>query len=219
MIDVQLVILAKAPVAGRVKTRLCPPLTYDQAAAVAAAALADTLETAQQVQVRRRLVVLDGRPAGHVPAGFEVLPQRGAGLDERLANAYDDVFATSSLPVLLVGMDTPHMTPDLLTTAARTLAAGSPVLGHAQDGGWWVIGLPAADANVFLGVPMSSESTGREQEARMRERGLAPVLLPVLRDIDHLPDLLAAAADMPGTSRLAAVVRTLDAALVTGATA
>ena len=214
MIEVQLVVLAKAPVAGRVKTRLCPPLSLEQAAAVASAALADTLTAALQVQVRRHVVVLDGDPAGHIPPGFEVLHQRGDGLDERLAAAYEDVFASSSLPVLLIGMDTPQLTPNLLTYAARTLAGGSPVLGHAEDGGWWAIGLPEADRAIFLGVPMSSDRTGRLQEARMRERGLAPVLLPVLRDIDQVPDLLAALAAMPPASRLASAVRDLDAALM-----
>jgi rSAM/selenodomain-associated transferase 1 len=217
VIDVQLVVLAKVPVAGRVKTRLCPPLSFEQAAEVAAAALADTLATVEQVQVRRRVVALDGDPASHIPTGFDVLLQRGEGLDERLASAYDDVFAGCDLPVLLVGMDTPQMNGALLTYAARTLAAGSPVLGHAEDGGWWAIGLPAPDPDVFLGVPMSSDTTGRVQEARMRERGVAPVLLPVLRDIDAMADLLAAAASMPSASRLAAVVRELDAASMSAA--
>jgi len=213
--DVQLVVLAKAPRAGRVKTRLCPPLTFDQAAEVAAGALADTLTIALQVQVRRRVVVMEGDPSGHVPAGFEVLPQRGCGLDERLARAYDDVFASSALPVLLIGMDTPQVTAQLLTDAAQALAGGSPVLGHAEDGGWWAIGLPAPDPAVFLGVPMSSDQTGRLQEARMRERGLVPALLPVLRDIDELPDLLAAVADMPPESRLVGAVRNIEAGLMT----
>lgn len=217
MIDVQLVVLAKSPVAGRVKTRLCPPLTHEQAAAVAVAALADTLATTLRVQVRRRLVVLDGDPAGHIPAGFEVLPQRGDGLDERLACAYDDAFASSSLPALLIGMDTPQATIALLTAAAQALADGSPVLGLAEDGGWWAIGLAAADPEIFLGVPMSTATTGRLQEQRMRERGVAPVLLPELRDIDQMEDLVAAAAQMPATSRLATVVRDLDAALMSTA--
>lgn len=210
MFDVQLVVLAKAPVAGRVKTRLCPPLTQQQAAEVAGGALADTLAVVEQVQVRRRLVVLDGAPECLLNSSFDVLPQRGGGLDERLAAAYDDVFAISPLPVLLVGMDTPQVTVAQLTTAADLLAAGSPVLGHAADGGWWAIGLPVPDPDVFLGVPMSTGATGDHQETRMRSRGFDPVLLPVLRDIDHVEDLRAVAASMPVTSRLAAVVRHLD---------
>jgi rSAM/selenodomain-associated transferase 1 len=209
VIDIQLLVLAKTPVPGRVKTRLCPPLTPEQAAGVAAAALADTLATVERVEVRRRAVVLDGDPAGIVPAGFSVIAQRGNGLDERLAAAFEDAGRSSDLPILLVGMDTPQMTPLQLAHAAAVLAGGRAVLGHAEDGGWWALGLERADAQVFLGVPMSSDVTGREQEVRMRKRGLSPVLLPVLRDIDHLDDLLAAADRMPPTSRVASVVRDL----------
>lgn len=206
MLGITLVVLAKAPVAGRVKTRLCPALTPRQAADVARAALLDTLDVVSQVPVRRRVVVLDGSPAGLIPAGFEVLPQRGAGLNERLAAAFDDV---AEMPTLLVGMDTPQMTVEQLVAAATTLSAGGSVLGHAEDGGWWAIGLPAADPDVFLGVPMSTDVTGRCQEQRMRFRGLEPLLLPVLRDIDHLDDLIAAADAMPRASRVATVVRDL----------
>jgi len=220
MLDVQLVVLAKSPVAGRVKTRLCPPLTPQQAADVARAALLDTLDVVAQVPVRRRLVVLDGSSAGLVPRDVSVVPQRGDGLDERLAAAFDDVFADCSLPVLLIGMDTPQVTPLLLGSAACLLADGQPVLGHADDGGWWAIGLSDPDPDVFLGVPMSREDTGLQQAARMRARGLDPVLLPQLRDIDHAEDLGRVAAAMSATSRLAVVVRALDArdlALTSGA--
>jgi rSAM/selenodomain-associated transferase 1 len=206
MLDITLAVLAKAPVAGRVKTRLCPPLTPIQAAAVAHAALLDTLDVVAQVPVRRRVVVLDGSADGLVPVGFDVVPQRGDGLDERLAAAFADV---AGRPTLLVGMDTPQMTVSQLVAAAGLLAAGSPVLGHADDGGWWAIGLPSADEDVFLGVPMSTDDTGRCQEQRMRERGVVPVLLPVLRDVDHVDDLVAAAEAMSPRSRVASVVRDL----------
>jgi rSAM/selenodomain-associated transferase 1 len=208
--EIQLVVLAKAPMPGRVKTRLCPPLTGQQAAQVAAAAIADTFAAVQQVQVRRRLVALDGDPTGLVPAGFEVLPQRGGGLDERLAAAFDDVSRDCALPILLIGMDTPQVTPLQLGYAAALLASGRPVLGHASDGGWWALGLEVPDQQVLLGVPMSSDVTGREQEARMRERGLDPALLPVLRDIDVIEDLHAAVSVMSSSSHLAAAVRGLD---------
>jgi len=211
MIDVQLVVLAKAPVAGLVKTRLIPHLTAQQAADVARAALLDTLTTALQVPVRRRVVVLDGDPAGLVPTAFDTLPQRGGGLDQRLAAAIQDVARSCPLPVLLIGMDTPQVTAQQLTDAAGLLASGQPLLGHAQDGGWWAVGLPVSDPQVFLGVPMSTDHTGRLQEERMRARGLVPMLLPVLRDIDYLEDLRAAVDRMSSSSRLAAVVRSLDA--------
>lgn len=208
MLEAQVVVLAKEPVAGRVKTRLCPPLTRGQAADVAAASLADTMLAVGALPVRRRVLVLDGDAAGIVTVGFDVLPQRGQGLDERLAAAVSDTFAGCSSPVLLIGMDTPQVTAALLTHCIEALLAGSPALGLAEDGGWWAVGLHAADPEVFLGVPMSATDTGVEQERRMRDRELTPHLLPTLRDIDGYDDLQAVAAGLPD-SRLAAVVRTL----------
>ncbi|MCA1711354.1 MAG: TIGR04282 family arsenosugar biosynthesis glycosyltransferase [Actinobacteria bacterium] len=204
MLDAQIVVLAKQPQAGRTKTRLCPPLTPEQAADVARAALLDTLDAVAATAVRRRVVVLDGSPDELIPARFDVLPQRGAGLDERLAHAFTDTFADRSLPVLLIGMDTPQVTPFLLEQSIHTLLAAPAVLGLASDGGWWAAGLHAPDPEVFLGVPMSADDTGVHQLARLRRQGLEPVLLPALRDIDLVADLHAVAAEMPATSRTAA---------------
>lgn len=210
MLDAQLVVLAKSPVAGRVKTRLCPPLTHDQAAEAAAAALADTLAAVAQVPVHRRVLILEGDPSSIDAVGFEVLPQRGDGLDQRLAAAMSDTFADCSSPVLLIGMDTPQVTAVLLAECLQSLLSEHPVLGLADDGGWWAIGLHAPDPHVFLGVPMSAPDTGMSQHRRMGERGLTPVMLPGLRDIDEHDDLLAVAAGAP-SSRVAAFVRNLDA--------
>jgi rSAM/selenodomain-associated transferase 1 len=206
VLDAQLVVLAKQPRAGRSKTRLCPPLTPEQAADVARAALLDTLDVVSATPVRRRVVVLDGSPRDLVPDGFDVLPQRGDGLDERLAAAFEDVFAGCTAPVLLIGMDTPQVTPALLAQAAAALAEAPAVLGLAEDGGWWLAGLHAPDARAFVGVPMSADDTGASQLARLRELGLDPQLLPVLRDIDRIEDLTAVAAAMPSSSRVACLL-------------
>ncbi len=202
MLDVQVVVLAKQPVAGRSKTRLSPPLTPDEAAQVARAALLDTLDVVRACQADRPVVVLDGDPRGLVPEGFAVLPQVEGSLDVRLAAAFAAVQGARSAPILLIGMDTPQVTPTLLDQACTTLLAGDSVLGLAEDGGWWACGLRTADAEVFVGVPMSSDRTGVDQLARMRHRGLAPTLLPVLRDIDEAADLAAVASLMPSGTRL-----------------
>ncbi|MCX3061687.1 glycosyltransferase, partial [Streptomyces sp. GXMU-J5] len=85
-----LLVLAKEPVAGRVKTRLTPPFTPREAAALAEAALRDTLDAALAAPVRRRVLVLAGEPGPWLPPGFDVVPQRGDGLDERIAAAFED---------------------------------------------------------------------------------------------------------------------------------
>jgi len=211
VLDAQIVVIAKQPLAGRSKTRLCPRLTSQQAANVARAALLDTLSAVLDVPVRRRVVVLEGSPDNLVPPSFDVIAQRGAGLDERLAAAYDDTFASRSLPTLLIGMDTPQVTASQLESATSALLQHDGVLGLAEDGGWWAIGLAAPDPQVFLGVAMSADDTGALQVARLKERGMVPFMLPVLRDIDRVDDLVAVAAGMPGASRTAVVARELGA--------
>ncbi len=199
----RLIVIAKEPMPGRVKTRLCPPCTYAEAASIAEAALADTLDAVCGVGGVDPVVVLDGAPGPWLPAGVPVRTQRGGGLDVRLAAAFGEVRG----PALLIGMDTPQVSPDLLATACLRLASGDEdaVLGPALDGGWWAIGLRRADAGVFLGVPMSTGRTFHAQRARLRERSFHVAELPTLRDVDLAEDAVAVAREVP-CSRFAAAV-------------
>ena len=189
-----LIVIAKAPVPGRVKTRLTPPCTPEEAADLAEAALADTLRAIAATPAERRVVVLDGEPGAWLPDGCEVVAQRGGGLDERLANAFDDVGG----PALLIGMDTPQVTPALLSASLRLLGDADAVLGLALDGGFWALGLRRPDASLLVGVPMSVSHTGRRQRARLRAAGLRVRVLPALRDVDRIEDARAVAAQVPG---------------------
>jgi rSAM/selenodomain-associated transferase 1 len=190
-----LVVLAKAPRPGRSKTRLTPPCTPVQAAALARAALVDTLDAVLATPATRRVLVLDGTPDSWLPSGVDVIAQRGRGLDERLAHAFDDVGG----PAVLIGMDTPQVTPRELTAALRRLAAPAidAVLGPAFDGGYWAIGLREPDPAVFLGVPMSTAGTWRAQRARLGALGLRVAKLPSLRDVDRIADARAVASLAP----------------------
>ena len=190
--SVQLLVLAKEPVAGRVKTRLCPPLTPGQAADVARAALEDTLDAVRGVPAARRILVLDG---GYAADGFEVLPQRGGPMPERLAAAFDDV--DPAQPALLVGMDTPQLTPALLQQAVDRLSEHEAVLGFAEDGGWWALGLRRPDGSLLREVPTSRDDTGALQLAALQAVGLEPHLLPALRDVDTAEDARAVAGLAP----------------------
>jgi len=191
---VQLLVVAKAPVPGRVKTRLCPPCRPRQAALVAAAALADTLAAGSAAPFDERILLLDGdHPA---PAGWRTVPQRGAGLAARLVNGYTDS-AAAGTATLLIGMDTPQVTPDLLADASRRLASPDvdAVLGLAEDGGWWALGLrDAAHADALRHVTMSTPDTGMHTLAALRRRGLRPAPLPLLRDVDTAADAREVAA-------------------------
>ena len=192
-----LIVIAKEPAPGRSKTRLSPPLTAEAAADLAAASLADTLAAAATCPARRRVLALDGAPGDWVPPGFEVIPQRGAGLDERLASAFADVAETA----LLIGMDTPQVTPALLAAGLRALMrpGTDAVLGPALDGGYWAVGLRRSRRELFLGVPMSSPSTFDAQLARLRGAGLRVRLLPPLRDVDLIEDARAVAGMAPAS--------------------
>jgi uncharacterized protein len=201
-----MIVLAKAPVPGRVKTRLCPPCNPAQAARLAEAALADTLAAVAATPGRRRVLALDGRPGPWLPAGFEVIPQRGDGLDERLAYAFTDVGDGG----VLVGMDTPQLTPARLGASLAALHAPSvdAVLGPCLDGGWWGIGLREPDPAVFLGVPMSTPSTHDAQRSRVCSLGLRVHALPTLRDVDDIDDAVAVARAAPHT-RFAETLRVM----------
>lgn len=198
-----LLVIAKAPVAGLVKTRLCPPCSPRQAAALAEAALRDTLEAALATPASRHVLVLDGEAPAWLPASLEVVPQRGADLAERLSAAFADAAAG---PALLVGMDTPQVTPALLAEGLECAREFDAVLGPAPDGGYWAVGLRAPQAAAFTGVPMSSSSTCSAQRRRLVELGLAVKDLPVLCDVDTMADARAVAAEARGSRFARALV-------------
>ena len=191
-----LLLVAKEPVPGRVKTRLCPPCSPEQAAGLAAAALQDTVEAVLAVPGCRPVLVLDGRPPSWLPAHLPVVAQAGGGLDERLAAAFA---GAGDDPALLVGMDTPQVTAALLGDAARALDDHDAVLGDAADGGWWLLGLRRPDPGLLRGVPTSRPDTGARQRDRLLAAGHAVADLPVLRDVDTAADAAAVAALAPQT--------------------
>lgn len=203
-----LLVVAKAPVAGAVKTRLCPPATATQAARIAAAALRDTLDavaatpgvTPVLALAGRFTEAVDGAELAAAVAGWPVLAQRGDDLAVRLAHAHADVAAAyPGEPVLQIGMDTPQLTAARLAAAVRRLAAADAVLGPAADGGWWALGLrDPRQAAALRGVAMSTPATGRLTAAALAGRGLRAAMLPVLRDVDTWDDALAVAGLAPG---------------------
>ncbi|UXX91216.1 DUF2064 domain-containing protein [Streptomyces sp. AD2-2] len=185
-----LLVIAKEPLPGRVKTRLTPPFTPEEAAALAEASLVDTLEVVLATPARRRVLVLAGAPGPWLPPGFDVVPQCDGGLDERLAAA----FAGCDGPALLIGMDTPQVTPELLTV---DFAHHDAYFGPAEDGGFWALGLAEPDPALLRGVPMSTPTTGAVQRGRLTAGGLRVHDLPSLRDVDTAHDAELVAAEAP----------------------
>jgi glycosyltransferase A (GT-A) superfamily protein (DUF2064 family) len=202
-------VIAKEPVPGRVKTRLTPAFTPAEAALLAEASLADTLDAVLAAPARRRLLVLDGHTGPWLPPGIDVVPQGAGGLDERLAVAFDSCDG----PALLIGMDTPQVTPALLSPALREDAwqGCDAWFGPADDGGFWALGLAAPAPELIRGVPMSTATTGAVQRQRLTDAGLTVRDLPPLRDVDTPGDAAEVAAGAPG-GRFAATVARLTRA-------
>ena len=203
----QLIVLAKTPVPGRVKTRLGPPWTPEQAAELAAAALQDTLDVVSATEVARRTLVVEGDlPA---PAGWSRVAQRGSSLGERIAQAFTDT-AEPGTASILIGMDTPQVSPDLLRDAISRLESAPAVLGPAEDGGWWALGLhDPLHAEALRDVPTSTDETGSLTLAALRRRGLEVVLLDALRDVDTAVDARLVAELCSTESRFARSVAVL----------
>ncbi len=203
-------VLAKAPVPGRAKTRLSPPATPGGAAGVAAAALLDTLDAAAATPGARVVVALEGTVAEAVRAeeidaalaGHLVVPQRGDTLGERIAAAHADVAARFPAAVTVqVGMDTPQLDAGLLDEALRSVETGAQAaLGLALDGGWWALALrDPGRAGIITDVPTSTDDTGRLTLDALRSAlGRDTVVdLPLLSDVDTADDAVRVSALVP----------------------
>ncbi|NKQ58424.1 DUF2064 domain-containing protein [Amycolatopsis sp. K13G38] len=193
-----LLVVAKAPIPGFAKTRLCPPASPEQAAGIAAAALLDTLEAVAATPGARPVVATAGdfgaaanaAELGRALRETVVIPQRGNDFGERLANAHADAGAAlPGLPVVQIGMDTPQVTPGLLAGAAAALGTRDAALGPAEDGGWWGLGLrDPAQAKLLIGVPMSRDDTGKHTLRALTGAGLSVTNLELLSDVDTMAD-------------------------------
>lgn len=202
-------VIAKEPVSGRVKTRLCPPCSPVEAARLAEAALVDTLAAARASAARQVVVALDGRPGDWLPPGLRIVSQGSGSFDQRLAHAWRHMTG----PAVQIGMDTPQVTPADLDDAFTNLAGSDTdaVLGLAEDGGWWLVGLQRPKPEAFVGVPTSRADTGARQRDRLRRLGLRVRMVGTRRDVDTIEDADAVATAAPWT-RFAATFQRLDVA-------
>ena len=216
-----LLIVAKAPVPGLVKTRLTPPFTPHQAAALAAASLLDTLDACREAAAlsgAQVVVALTGALDRAIArdslrsalAGVRVLPQRGEGLAARLAAAHLDAAGNFGI-TLQVGMDTPQLQPLVLAQGLARLSepeGPDAVLGLAEDGGWWALGLRRSGAaRCLAGVAMSTDHTGADTLAALTADSHRVEPLPTLRDVDTVSDVEAVGSEASG--RFGALARAL----------
>lgn len=197
-------VMAKAPVPGRVKTRLAADLDgrADLAASLALAALVDTVRACTEaVGAASCRLALGGRPEGIDDlraelAGWSVVPQGDGALGRRIALALAGVPG----PVVQLGMDTPQVTAAHLLDLLAGLVHDDAVLAPATDGGWWALALRDGRAGAPLdGVPLSTRSAYADTRAALRSAGLTVAGAPTLTDVDRLGDARAVAREAPAT--------------------
>ncbi len=192
-------LMAKAPIAGEVKTRLVPPLTALEAAELNVCFLRDmaaNIQNVSETEPASGLVVYtpagaEAAFAGVLPDGFELLVQRGSSLGERLCNATDDLLKQGYGAVCLINSDSPNLPKSILIRAIESLAneGDRVVLGAAEDGGYYLIGLKHAHRNLFNEIAWSTSDVLARTKRRAEEIDLPVELLPTWYDVDDAETL------------------------------
>ena len=205
-------LMAKAPLAGEVKTRLVPPLTAREAAELNVCFLRDmaaNIQSVSETKAAAGLVVYtpagsEHAFAGVLPAGFDLLVQRGASLGERLCNATDDLLKQGYRAVCLINSDSPTLPKSILVRAIESLAAEGDrvVLGAAEDGGYYLIGLKHAHRNLFNEIAWSTSDVLARTTQRAAEIDLPVELLPPWYDVDDADTLSRLCEELLFTSSL-----------------
>ena len=201
-----LAVMAKAPIAGKVKTRLSPPLTSAQAAELNACFLRDTIANlALAADVAPAEVVISYTPvgeesafAGVVPEATLFLAQRGVSFGERLLASAEDLFACGFSSVCLIDSDSPTVPTEEFVTAVQVLAqpGAGAVLGRSADGGYYLIGLQEPQPNLFERITWSTELVFAQTLERAREVQLPVTLLGEWYDVDDAESLDRLHAEM-----------------------
>ena len=193
MSGTRIVIFAKAPVPGRVKTRLIPALGPEGAAALARDMLLATWRAAESVTTADTELCLSPDPdhpdwEGLLPPGASPTAQGEGDLGERLARAARRV-ASEGDRVIFVGTDCPALTASRLEGACRELERHDAVIHPAHDGGYVLLGLKRADDGLFRAIPWSTPSVARETIARIGALGWSLHVGETFRDVDEPDDL------------------------------
>lgn len=224
-IPIQVVtVFAKEPVAGRVKTRLTPEFSPEQAARLAAAMLEDTIEKLQAARAfETRLAVAPAESVARLQAQFPDVPvvaQSGDGLGERMARHFEVAFAQDADGIfIIVGSDAPHTPVARVHEAFEALAAGARVvLGPDDGGGYYLVGLQGGVVpGMFTEIEMSTGSMCDQTVEFVRQRDVSVELLASSYDLDHPADLVrlqtelssGASTDLNNPRRVAALLEKL----------
>ena len=198
-----LAIMAKAPRAGKVKTRLSPPLTLEQTAALNTCFLRDTAANLASIDGADGLICYtpvgdESAFEGLLPSSFALLAQRGDGFGERLLLAARDILACGYESVCLIDSDSPTVPRAAFEEAVAELEKPGDrvVLGPSHDGGYYLIGLKRAHAEPFERISWSTDTVLKETRARCREAGLEVAELPLWYDVDDSATLAILDAEL-----------------------
>src|SRR5262245_1465031 len=188
--------MAKVPAAGQVKTRLCPPLAPDEAAALATCFLLDRIEQLHEVVDGDPMVAFAPRDREadmrfRVPAGVRLVPQEGADLGARLDRILSDLLMEGYIGAIAVDADSPTLPTAYIQRACDELLRGvaDVVVGPCEDGGYYLIGLRLPAPGLFAAMPWSTPVVTAETLDRARRLGLGLALLPSWFDVDRGEDL------------------------------
>jgi uncharacterized protein len=194
--DNALVVMTKAPLPGESKTRLVPPLTFEEAAALARALLIDQLDHVTSFNGAELFVAFAPQNAAAffhalVPSGFCCFSQEGEDLGQRMSHAFRHLFTRGFESILLMGSDLPPIPLQTFDTAYALLSAGPDiVLGPAEDGGYYLVGMRRLVVDIFEGIHWSRADVLDRTLEKIERAGLSYELLPLWHDIDKPEDLV-----------------------------
>jgi len=189
------IVFAKAPVPGRVKTRLCPPLSPAQAAGLYRAFILDTLEASGGVLSAELHVAYDSNGSSTNPEWLrdrepvKHFDQEGGDLGERLIHAFGRTFSEGAQKIVVIGSDTPQITSALIEQAIAGLDRSDVVFGPAEDGGYYLVALKKPRPELFRKIPWSTAETLAATLRQAHSSGLKSQLLPSLPDMDTFADV------------------------------
>ena len=199
--DCALVIMAKAPCAGRVKTRLEPAVPPDALVALYRCLIEDTVALARQTGVPRIAVVCPRGDRGEVSRwlDIEVVEQEGDGLAAGLDSVFRLFVGDGCRRVIAFNGDTPHLPPDTLAGAFPLLARHDLVVGPTEDGGYYLVGARGAHGGLFAADGLGTGGALRALLARAAERGVGVALTEAWYDVDEGSDLARLGAELRRT--------------------
>ncbi|WP_447969685.1 TIGR04282 family arsenosugar biosynthesis glycosyltransferase [Nitrospira sp. M1] len=222
-----LIVFAKSPVPGSVKTRLCPPLTPDEAATLHGSLVMDTLERTKNLQGVDRILAC--APSQQHPffqavsarqhiALWEQIPDDDLGA--RMAHAFSEAFTKNYTNAVMIGSDLPTISSEIIQQAVQGLRKHDVVIGPSHDGGYYLIGLKKPNPELFFDIPWSTHQVTALTKQKASDLGLSLTLLPVQRDLDTIEDLQFYIKESPNSlqkavsSRTGQVFKTLGTRLV-----